>query len=610
MTAKKLKQSNKVKTSSYSKFYRINGWHPLQNEVPTSVVKYQARLRKGGKVAAFNFDLAREIGLIPSNHENSLNADLEKKILETFGIIIINEYDIENNLKFPAKEIKENEYMATRYVQLQHENKQGKTSGDGRSIWNGQFKGKNGITYDISSCGTGATCLSPAAAKYKKNFQSGDPSISYGCGYSQIDEGFCTLFMSEVLHENNVATERVLALLEFENGYSINVRIHDNLLRPSHLYLYLKQNDFEGLEKIVNFYINRQIENGSWKDVPMNSKKRYDYFLEKFSTRFAEVTADFEDEYIFCWLDWDGDNILMDGSIIDYGSVRQFGLYHSEYRYDDTDRYSTNIVEQKNKAKGMVQTMAQLVDFVKTGKRKPRSKFSNHKTLKHFEKVFLERKSYNLLYKTGIDPKVISWVLENHLKEVKNYEKSFRYFEMAKSILGPQEVPDGINWNPIFSMRDLLRELPQFYLSRGESIENEEFLDIMKSSFATEDDLELSAYRKKMIRDFQKSYWKLVDLVSKHKNEETVRTLLSITMRSSLINKFDRITGDSITKIVQEVMEKRPRVKVEELHSFLNELVAYQTLVPSKVDDQNVSKNPSKLLKGALKIVKDYREGL
>lgn len=610
MTAKKLKKSESLNSSQYHEFDKINGWHPLQREVPTSVVTYQARLRKGGKVAAFNFDLARQIGLIPKGHDNKMTASLEKKILETFGIIIINEYDIENNLKFPLKEIKKNEYMATRYVQLQHENKQGKTSGDGRSIWNGQFKGKDGITYDISSCGTGATCLSPAAAKYKKNFQSGDPSISYGCGYSEIDEGFCTLFMSEILSRNKIATERVLALLEFENGYSINIRIHDNLLRPSHLYLYLKQNDFEGLERIVNFYINRQIENGVWQDVPKQNKKRYDYFLNKFATRFAEVTADFEDEYIFCWLDWDGDNILMDGSIIDYGSVRQFGLYHSEYRYDDTDRYSTSIVEQKAKAKGMVQTMAQLVDFVKTGKRRARSAFQKDKSLSLFEKVFKERKDYNLLYRVGIDPKVIPWILSKHGRLVSQFEKSFRHFELAKSISGPQEVPDGINWNPIFSMRDLLRELPQMYLSRGESVLPEEFLDMMKSSFATEEDLELSPYRRQMIQKFQKIYWQLVELICQHSDEDATRTLLSMTMRSSLINKFDRITGDSITKIVQEVMEKRPRVKVEELHQFVNELTAYQTLVPSLVGDIDVSKRPSKLLKGALKIVKDYREGL
>lgn len=39
------------------------------------------------------------------------------------------------------------------------------------------------------SCGTGATCLSPATHIFKKFFQTGDPSISYGCGYSDLDDG-------------------------------------------------------------------------------------------------------------------------------------------------------------------------------------------------------------------------------------------------------------------------------------------------------------------------------------------------------------------------------------------------------------------------------------
>ena len=50
--------------------------------------------------------------------------------------------------------------MATRYLQLQHEIRQGKTSGDGRSIWNGYLKTKT-LTFDISSRGTGATILVP-----------------------------------------------------------------------------------------------------------------------------------------------------------------------------------------------------------------------------------------------------------------------------------------------------------------------------------------------------------------------------------------------------------------------------------------------------------------
>lgn len=607
MTAKSKTVKSKQK---YSKFDQINGKHPLQKTVPDSVVNYRARLRKGGKVAAFNFELAKEMGLIAKDHPEKLTPQLEKKILETFGIIIINEYDIENKIEFPKKDIKKNMYMATRYVQLQHENKQGKTSGDGRSVWNGQFRGKNGTTYDVSSCGTGATCLSPAAAKHGKNFQSGDPTISYGCGYSEIDEGFCTLFMSEILNQNNVPTERVLALLEFEKGYSINVRVHENLLRPSHLFLYLKQGDLEGLEKIVNFYIERQVSNGRWQDVPKTKNKKYQYFLDQFTKTFAEVTADFEDEYIFCWLDWDGDNILMDGSIIDYGSVRQFGLFHSEYRYDDTDRYSTNITEQKSKAKGMVQTMIQLVDYLIKGEKSPRSSFSNHQNLKEFEDVFTARREHNLLYKVGFDPKCFDYILKKNYKSFKNFEIAFRHFEKAKSILGPQEVPDGINWNAIFCMRDILRELPQIYLSRGESISIDEFTDIIKSSYATTKDLQHNSYRKKMISQFQKTYWELVETMTKIKDQEVSKVLLEMTMRSSLINKYDRITGDSITKIVQVVMEKRPRVKVEELHQFVSELVEYQTLDPSKRSQKELPKNPSKLLKGALQIVQDFREGL
>ncbi len=84
-----------------------------------------------------------------------------------------------------------------------------------------------------------------------------------------------------------------------------------------------------------------------------------------------------EDEYIFCWLDWDGDNMLMDGGIIDYGSIRQFGLCHHRYRYDDVERFSTNLKEQKKKARYLVQTFVQLVDFVRTGQKKDVRSFAN-----------------------------------------------------------------------------------------------------------------------------------------------------------------------------------------------------------------------------------------
>ena len=176
----------KSKSYDYANFHKLDGKHPLQKKVPESCVLYRARYRKGGKVSFFNFALAKEMGLIDEEHGNELNQKLEEEILQTFSLVIINEYDLEHSKRFPKEEIKENFYMATRYLQLQHPDNMGYNSGDGRSIWNGQIK-NNGKIWDVSSCGTGATRLSPATSIHNKFFETGDPSISYGCGYAEYD---------------------------------------------------------------------------------------------------------------------------------------------------------------------------------------------------------------------------------------------------------------------------------------------------------------------------------------------------------------------------------------------------------------------------------------
>ena len=43
------------------------------------------------------------MGLIPKNHTTELTPELEKQILDTFAIVIINEYDEENGRKFKKR---------------------------------------------------------------------------------------------------------------------------------------------------------------------------------------------------------------------------------------------------------------------------------------------------------------------------------------------------------------------------------------------------------------------------------------------------------------------------------------------------------------------------
>lgn len=615
----KLKESRPSKETNkenfgYAKFREIDGSHPFKTQVPEAVVEYQVRTRHGGQVAFFNFEMAIELGLIPENHPHELTPELKEEILHAFSIVIINEYDMMNNFNYPKEEIRKNTYMATRYLQLQHPCKKGTTSGDGRSIWNGQITNK-GKSYDVSSCGTGATKLSPACNINKKFYQTGDPTVSYGCGYSEKDEGLSSLFFSEVLAKNGLQTERVLAIIEFPKGLAINVRVHENLLRPSHMFNHLKQNNLPTLKRVVDYYIERQIKNKIWKNVPTDPKSQYDFFLMKVVETFAQMSANFEDQYIFCWLDWDGDNILMDGGIIDYGSVRQFGLYHHEYRYDDVQRWSTSIKEQKQKARYIVQTFAQIVDYIKNEKKKSIEDFKNHHSMTTFDKRFFDFKNFNILMKMGFSAKAIEVLLDQCRKEVEDFRNDFTYFEMAKSVKGPQKVPDGINWNAIFCMRDILRELPQVYLSRGigTSLKETEFIDIIKSSYATKADLKRSLRRDLKIRNFQKSYTKLINLAAKKLKETPEKVLLDVSMRSSVINKYDRVTGDSISTIVEKVMSRKPKLSAEEISIILKEFTEYQNLNPDKArrpSNFEAEKEQSRLVKGMLQIVREYRDGI
>lgn len=602
---------DEVGKRSYSTFARINGEHPFKTQVPGGRVEYKARYKKGGKVAFFNFELAKEMGLIAKTHPNKLNPDLEREILETFSLVIINEYDVINKVKIPEEDIHPHTYMATRYLQLQHPDKTGKTSGDGRSIWNGSIR-SGGITWDISSCGTGATKLSPACNINKKFYQTGDPTISYGCGLSEVGEGLETLFFSEVLGKNGFKTERVLAIIEFEKGLGINVRANPNLMRPSHFFGHLKQGNLSSLKQVADYYIQRQIENKQWTQTTFkNDKEKYYYLARQVAKTFAETSAKFEDDYIFCWLDWDGDNILMDGGIIDYGSIRQFGLFHAEYRYDDVQRYSTTILEQRQKARYIVQCFVQIADFLTTGKKKSISQFRTHETLKYFDKFFIECKDRNLTQKIGFRKDQQDILLKNHRSLVTKFRKTYTYFERAQSKRGVYKVADGINRDAIFCMRDILREFPQIYLTRQAPLTPLEFTEIIKSSYAKKKDLKLTELRKKQISRFQHSYMELVSAVEKETHTSMNQVLLELTMRSSVINKYDRVTGDSITYIVQKVQKLRPKLGAEELFELAREFSSYQNLNPDQkkvaTDTPHRYKN---IMQNLYSIVRDCREGL
>lgn len=82
-------------------------------------------------------------------------------------------------------------------------------------------------------------------------------------------------------------------------------------------------------------------------------------------------------------------------------------------------------------------------------------------------------------------------------------------------------------------------------------------------------------------------------------------------MRSSVINKYDRVTGDSISFIVQKVQKLRPKLSAEELFQLSEQFAIYQNLDP---DQKAVSTKPPErhksIMQNLYSIVRECREGI
>ncbi len=611
MKPKRRSRSVSRKTYNYDKILRIDGRHPLQKAVPDGYVAYQARRRGQARIVYFNFDLAEELGLIPADHPRQLLPDLERALQECFDLIIINEYDLEAKKSFPASDLKEHSYMATRYLQLQHPDKRGLNSGDGRSIWNGTIKHR-GQVWDVSSCGTGATRLSPATSIHGKFYESGDPSVSYGCGYAMLDEGLVDVVFSEHLHRNGIPSERVLCVLEYRGGFSVTVRVGRNLLRPSHFFIHLKQANRLALRQVLDYYIDRQLSNGDWD---LQQENPYDFFLQEMTRTFANISALFEAHYIFCWLDWDGDNILADGGIIDFGSVRQMGLYYHAYRFDDDERWSTTIKEQRLKARYTVQCFAQVIDFVKTGTKRGIGNFKRHAALKEFDRIYEQRKRQLFLWRLGFSDELATKIEQKHFKICRRLIRSFDYLEQKKTKMGLVEVADGVNCDMAFNMRKALANLVERWADKAEPLCPDEFIELALAESVHRKDIHQSRALVMHIQAFQKDYLSLIKRAMRLQKAPSQVFMLEHARRTQLINRTDRLTGDSICRIVELLMKRRKNFTVGELYRIIANFIERQSYTPRgkgqvETKASQVAYQHEPLIEKLSKLVQQYSEGL
>jgi uncharacterized protein YdiU (UPF0061 family) len=606
----------KTGDENYSAFNQLDGRHPWQEAVPEGLILYPVRKLSGGKISYFNFDLAEEMGLIPKGHPRRLTKKLSETILDTFCLRIVNEYDQEHKLRVASTAMKQHGYMATRYLQLQHTDKTGRTSGDGRCIWNGVVANRHGI-WDVSSRGTGVTALAPGAVTAGQNLKSGNRDHGYGCGMAEIDELFGAAILAEIFHRNGIPTERVLAIVDLGKGVGIGVRAAPNLIRPAHLFLYLKQGKLEPLKRSVDYLIDRQHANKVWTIKP-DAKDRYTHLLKEITHSFARFAATLDRDYIFAWLDWDGDNVLADAGIIDYGSVRQFGLRHDQYRYDDVERFSTNLNEQRQKTRQMVQTFAQMVDYLVTGVKKPWKNFASAPCLRQFDKDFHFHCLSRFLHQTGFPEPLRRILLNRHRKDVEAFYSVHTYFERIKTFRKMKKVADGIHRPAIFNMRVALSMMPAFLDGLPYDLtlqaDTKEFFSWILSSQAGSKDRKLSESLRKKIMRWQNLYLRVVKKVSTPATWE--KTIQVLNERAATINNESRMTGNALIHIVDEILRYRRRgLSDAEIQQAIEQLIGSQTLNPDFIpiagakSPQSKVKSPP-LMRSFLTVVHGFREDI
>lgn len=596
----------------YDAFDTIDGRHPWQTAVSEGFVAYPVKQLERGKVLYFNFALAREMGLISESHPETLTPELTAKILETFSIQILNEYDQLLGIDPKKLKLKENKFMATRYLQLQHANKQGKTSGDGRGIWNGTYKNK-GVTWDVSSRGTGVTCLAPGAVEANRPLKTGATEFGYGCGLADVSELLGSAMLSEIFHHNGIGTERVLTVIDLGKGCGIGVRAARNLIRPAHLFLYLKQGRIETLRRATDYLIQRQIENKEWKFSP-SARDKYRCMVREIARDFARFTSKLERDYIFAWLDWDGDNVLASAGIIDYGSIRQFGLRHDQYRYDDVQRFSTNLNEQRGKARQLIQVFAQAAHYLETGKRRAVEAFENCQAVKDFDREYDRHLRTYFLSQVGFDDSQVAAIsaLKSGLAE--ELYQSFLVLEKTKTQAPMKRLPDGVNRPAVFNMRAVLREFPRLLLNGLEDgvteIKAEELLDVMASSHAKKADLKLrGSLRKKMDR-FQNAY--ALALKTAGFDFSRPETLKPLCERAEDRNRAGRITGNGAEFVVDELLKaKRRGVSQSELQLALTHFIAQQSPKGSvRLQPMSLQSGAGRLYQALVNLAFEFQEDI
>jgi hypothetical protein len=160
------------------------------------------------------------------------------------------------------------------------------------------------------------------------------------------------------------------------------------------------------------------------------------------------------------------------------------------------------------------------------------------------------------------------------------------YFEDLKVSRGIEKLPDGFTHKPVFLIRNLLRQLPAYYVAQTLNRVDDEsaympddlFLRVMAASYVGKRDLQLTPSRRAHVKNFQQCYLRLIAALGEPIDE----SLKALQERSAIINHRHRLTGDALVYIIEEVIAITGKINVNGLQEALDAFIDSQVLVPGR----------------------------
>jgi hypothetical protein len=278
---------------------------------------------------------------------------------------------------------------------------------------------------------------------------------------------------------------------------------------------------------------------------------------------------------------------------------------------------STSIPEQRRKARQIVQRFVQIRELLLHGRAPALDSLRRDEDLLLFDQEFETHRRRLFLRQLGLAKRDIEAALREEPGWMDGLMRLHRRLERRRSSRGEQRVPDGLTWNAVYCMRDVLRELPAKLLAQeapgSERISPEAFYRIALSNYASRADRGASPYRKRIALDYQRHYLQAIRWLAQRRRCRPQTALSAIRAAAEARNPQARMTGDGLTHATRRLTGNRKRLAPEEAYRLVQAFADFQEREPtggppSPLDDERPLVR--RIHRDLLALAEEYREGL